>query len=392
MIEYFNINYERSILSSLLFEPIIFDSTRDTISMNDFYLPSHQNIFNAMCMLVDKDKPIDEEFIKQELLKINLFDEQTLSEIMISNPISDIKPYLNEIKDLSSQRKLITLSIRLKEDISIDEKLEVLKNSVISVEDSEIVSDDFSGEDILRTEFKNKITYETGISAVDEIVGGLEKGQLIYVTGAEETGKTHITYKIMENISTFQKVGIISLEFGKRKYKERLQGMMKRGHKLKPSNIKASFESHSILKIEKIIKKWALEGVGFIVLDSFNLIENFKSSDNNANVIDTGRRIFKLTQQLDILLIAISTSTKADHKEGNPSIYGGQLLNHYCDQKWHIMRDLETEDRILWINKNKQNYKYGKEPLSFNKDGSITRYKVETETYQEEEKIKMEVI
>ncbi|MEA2090969.1 MAG: hypothetical protein U9O83_01225, partial [Campylobacterota bacterium] len=174
-----------------------------------------------------------------------------------------------------------------------------------------------------------------------------------------------------------------------RKLKERLEGMVDRGHQLEPKNIKASFESHSIIKIEKIIKKWASEGVGFIVLDSFNLIENFKNKDNNANVIDTGRRLFKLTQQLDILLLVISTSTKADHKDGNPSIYGGQLLNHYCDQKWHIMRDLKTEERLFWVNKNKQNYQYDKKPLHFMKDGSISMIKVETKEYKQESKYEM---
>jgi len=380
--DYFNLSFERSILSTLLFHPIQFENTRENISVIDFYLPSHQNFYNAMINLVDSDKPIDEEFIKQELEKINLFDEQVALEIISSNAIANLTPYINEVKELSSQRKLLSLSLHLKEDISADDKIDFIKKSINGIEDGISIIDDFSGTEILESEFENKIIYDTGIDVIDSLIGGLSKGQLIYVTGAEETGKTHITYKILENISVHQKVGIISLEFGKRKLKERLAGMIKRGHKITPQNIKASFASHSILKIEKMIKKWVSEGVGFIVLDSFNLVENFKSSDNNANVIDTGRRLFKLTQQLDILLLVISTSTKADHKEGNPSIYGGQLLNHYCDQKWHILRDMETEERLLWVNKNKQNYQYGKEVMYFNKDGSIKAFREEVTDYK----------
>jgi len=370
--EYYNLSFERSVLSSMLYKPEIFDDFKDTININDFYLPSHQNIYNAMCSLLDSHKPIDEEFIKHELQKAKVFDEVVMMELLMSNPSANIDNYVNEIKELSSQRKLSALSIRLKDEITTDEKIELLKSSIDEIENSVSIESDISGLELLSTQFENKVTYDTGVKVIDKIVGGLEKGQLIYVTGAEETGKTHVTYKIMENLSIYKKVGIISLEFGKRKLKERLEGMMKRGHKIEPKNIKASFESHSILKIEKIIKKWALDGVGFIVLDSFNLIENFKNSDNNQNVIDTGRRLFKLTQQLDILILVISTSTKADHKEGNPSIYGGQLLNHYCDQKWHIMRDLDTEERLFWVNKNKQNYQYGKEALFFHKDGTIS--------------------
>ena len=46
------------------------------------------------------------------------------------------------------------------------------------------------------------------------------------------------------------------------------------------------------------------------------------------------------------------------------------------------MRNTETEERILWVNKNKQNYTYPRESMYFNKDGSITNYKVEIAEYQ----------
>ena len=392
MIDYYNIAFERSVLSSFLFDSQIFENHRELLVPDDFYLPAFQNVFNAMCLLNDEQKPIDEEFIKKILVSNNSFDESAMLDIMMANPISNIVEYINEVKELSHQRKLVSLSLSIKDDISVDDKVELLKKSIDSIENGLSSVEETDCNNLLDMHFNNKVTYDTGISSINHIIGGLERGQLIYITGAEEAGKTHLSYKIMENLSDGFKVGIISLEFGKRKLKERLQRMIKRGHKLNPKNIKASFESHSINKIEKLIRKWASEGVGFIVLDSFNLVENFKSSDNNHNVIDTGRRLFKLTQQLDILLLCISTSTKADHKEGNPSIYGGQLLNHYCDQKWHILRDLETEERLLWVNKNKQNYQYGKQKLVFNRDGSIGAYKVEETTFSESNNISMPTI
>ena len=375
MNEYYNIAFEKSLLSTFLYNPEQFDDYRETLQSIDFYLPSHLNIYEAMMELSDSNKPIDEEFIKQELNKRNLFDEQVMMQLLIANPISNLQEYVNEVKDLSNQRKLLSLSTQLKDNFTVDEKVDFLKNNIDNIENSISITDEINCDDLLKSEFENKVTYDTGIDVVSDLIGGLEKSQLIYITGAEETGKTHISYKIMENLSAGFKVGIISLEFGKRKLKERLEGMIKRGHKLDPSNIKASFESRSINKVEKIIKKWVSEGVGFIVIDSFNLIENMKNKDNNVNVIDTGRRLFKLTQQLDVLLLVISTSTKADHKEGNPSIYGGQLLHHYCDQKWHILRDMETESRMIWVNKNKQNYKYGKQEVFFMKNGSISKNK-----------------
>ena len=71
----YNLAFERSILSSIVFEPQQFDELSVALKSDDFYLPAHQEIFNVMLTLLQKDYPIDEEFIKKELIKIKKFDE-----------------------------------------------------------------------------------------------------------------------------------------------------------------------------------------------------------------------------------------------------------------------------------------------------------------------------
>ena len=43
-----NINIERSVLSSILFNPATFEEVAAVVSAKDFYLPSHRYIFEAM--------------------------------------------------------------------------------------------------------------------------------------------------------------------------------------------------------------------------------------------------------------------------------------------------------------------------------------------------------
>ncbi|MDD3505008.1 MAG: DnaB-like helicase N-terminal domain-containing protein, partial [Sulfurimonas sp.] len=57
----YNLAFERSILSSIVFEPSQFDELSVTLRQDDFYLPAHQDIFKAMTLLLQKDQPIDEE-------------------------------------------------------------------------------------------------------------------------------------------------------------------------------------------------------------------------------------------------------------------------------------------------------------------------------------------
>ncbi len=61
-----NINIERSVLSSILFNPASFEETASAIKAKDFYLPAHKYIFEAMEACEKDDLPIDEEFVKKK--------------------------------------------------------------------------------------------------------------------------------------------------------------------------------------------------------------------------------------------------------------------------------------------------------------------------------------
>ena len=63
-----NINIERSVLSSILFNPATFEEVAAILSAKDFYLPSHRYLFEAMEACEREDLPIDEEFLKKNNL------------------------------------------------------------------------------------------------------------------------------------------------------------------------------------------------------------------------------------------------------------------------------------------------------------------------------------
>lgn len=111
--ELYNIAFERSILNSFLFEPILLDRYKHHLHVKTFYLPSHQNIFNAMIQLLHVEIPIDEEFLKKQLIKSECFDEQTILEIMSVTPISNIESYIVEVQDIHKKRDINALALQL---------------------------------------------------------------------------------------------------------------------------------------------------------------------------------------------------------------------------------------------------------------------------------------
>ena len=110
----YNLAFERSVLSSIIFDPSGFDDFDAALSPEDFYLSAHQEIYRTMVSLAHRDLPIDEEFIRKDLSAKQKFDERVMVEILTANPIANTKAYVQEIKDKAIKRHLLTLTTEIK--------------------------------------------------------------------------------------------------------------------------------------------------------------------------------------------------------------------------------------------------------------------------------------
>jgi len=201
----YNLAFERSILSSIVFEPSQFDELSTALKVDDFYLPAHQDIFNVMMLLLQKDQPIDEEFIKKELIKTKKFDEQVLLEILSANPISNTKAYVDEIKDKSLKRHLLTLTTEIKR-VTVEEELPAAE--VIDIVEKKLYD---ITQDQQTSDFKDapKMTYDTmeyikemkargnsvlvgvdtGFNELNKMTTGFGKGDLVIIAARPAMGK-----------------------------------------------------------------------------------------------------------------------------------------------------------------------------------------------------------
>ena len=114
-----NINIERSLLSSIFFNPDLFEDVASRLKASDFYLPQHKNIFEAMSYCVKSDQPIDEQFVKDRLSSENKFDEEAMIYIISTNPLPSVGAYVEQIKEKSVKRELVQLSTSIHE-ITVD--------------------------------------------------------------------------------------------------------------------------------------------------------------------------------------------------------------------------------------------------------------------------------
>ncbi|MCK4737689.1 MAG: replicative DNA helicase [Sulfurimonas sp.] len=225
----YNLAFERSILSSIVFEPQQFDELSVALNQDDFYLPAHQDIFKAMILLFQKDQPIDEEFIKKELIKSKKFDEQVMLEILSANPISNTKAYVDEIKDKSLKRHLLTLTTEIKR-VTVEEELPSAE--VVDIVEKKLYE---ITQDNQTTDFKDspKITFDTmeyikemkargnnilvgvdtGFHELNKMTTGFGKGDLVIIAARPAMGKTSFILNTVNSLIMQGKgVAFFSLE------------------------------------------------------------------------------------------------------------------------------------------------------------------------------------
>ncbi len=201
----YNLNIERAILSSILFEPSLFEVVASEAKAEVFYLPAHQHIFNAMEKLSNSDTPIDEEFIRKTLEKEKLFNEEAMLDILATNPLSNTTAYLAEIRDLYLKRELIRMTTEIKqviyeEHLDAPEALDRVQKRLFEVgvdtsnkqfrESEEIVHATLAqiaankerGNDMV-------IGLDTGFFGLNKKTSGLMNGDLIIIAARPSMGK-----------------------------------------------------------------------------------------------------------------------------------------------------------------------------------------------------------
>ncbi|OHE07760.1 MAG: replicative DNA helicase, partial [Sulfurimonas sp. RIFCSPLOWO2_12_FULL_36_74] len=151
------------------------------------------------------DQPIDEEFIKKELIKMKKFDESVMLEILSANPISNTKAYVDEIKDKSLKRHLLTLTTEIKrvtveEELTSAEVIDIVEKKLYEITQDNQTSDfkdspkmTFDTMEYIK-EMKSRgnnilVGVDTGFHELNKMTTGFGKGDLVIVAARPAMGK-----------------------------------------------------------------------------------------------------------------------------------------------------------------------------------------------------------
>jgi len=345
----YNLAFERSILSSIVFEPSQFDELSVALKQDDFYLPAHQDIFKAMITLLQKDQPIDEEFIKKELIKMKKFDESVMLEILSANPISNTKAYVEEIKDKSLKRHLLTLTTEIKrvaveEELPSAEVIDIVEKKLYDITQDNQTSDfkdspkmTFDTMEYIK-EMKARgnnvlVGVDTGFHELNKMTTGFGKGDLVIVAARPAMGgKTSFILNTVNSLITKGKgVAFFSLEMPAEQLMLRLlsiqtsiplqklrvgdmnddQWSSLNGAIDKMNHAKLFVDDQGSININQLRSKLRKlknqhPEIEIAVIDYLQIMQGIGNQDRHLQVSEISRGLKMLARELNIPIVALS--------------------------------------------------------------------------------------
>lgn len=348
---------EKSILGAILVDPDAILRVGDRLKPDDFYREEHKTIYAHMLQLFEKRQPIDLLTLNDSLetaKQLTYIGGSTYLATLTSqvNSSVNITNHADIVRNKAMLRKLITAGSRIAElgyneegetDIVLDNaeaalfgvSQTYLTNNFVPI--STILSESFDRIDELH---KNKGALRgvpTGYKDLDNLLGGLQKSDLIILAARPSVGKTSLALNIAENAAIQHKshVAIFSLEMSKDQLVDRLLSSQSGvdSWKLRSGNLNdADFPklgqamgilSEAAIFIDDMPGQTALDvrtkarrlkmehGLDLIIVDYLQLMTGRNQENRQQEVSEISRALKGVARELNVPLVALSQLSRS---------------------------------------------------------------------------------
>ena len=342
----YDMETEKTIIGTLLMEPdAILDST---VSPDDFYFESHQEVYRAMTSLMADNMPCDMVSVVNKMKEQDTLDKiggaSFIAKMTDVLPTSSAIPgYCRTIKDLALKRKLLQTATGLLEKCQgYGDAREIVDTFgqeffTVTAEQgggaspmSEIIPAVFSAIE-QRTQSDGLAGIPTGFYGLDSLLSGLIPQDLIVLAGRPSMGKTALAVNNigLSAAEAGHKVLVYSLEMGKQALGQRMLSAKARfnSNKLRnglvadhewPRLVQATGQLDklpmtiddsaglSITEIRARAKRHAIRhGVDLIIVDYIQLA-SAKADSREREVAEISSGLKRLAKDLNVPVIALS--------------------------------------------------------------------------------------
>lgn len=357
-----SIESEQSLLGCLLLDKNAVIKVADFLEPRDFYRGIHQEIYKASLDLFEKGEPMDLLTLSNRLKERGQLEEiggnSYLTELVNSVPTaSHILNYAKIVQRKRILRDLIDTSHEIgvlgyNETEDTDLLLDQAEKRIFSIAQKSLsqnfipvkatLEDAFERIDKLSKHEAGFRGLPTGFTALDNILAGLQKSDLIILASRPGLGKSAMATNIATNVAISQKipVGLFSLEMSKDQVVDRLIASLSNVDlwKLRTGRLSSADEDNDFSRIQQAMgiladapiyiddsassnilqmramarRLQAEKGLGLIIVDYLQLMEPRNAADQIVRQItEISRSLKGLARELNIPVLALSQLSRA---------------------------------------------------------------------------------
>lgn len=347
-----NTEAEQSVIGCVLLDRDALVKISDLITPQDFYEPRHQQIFEAILALFEKNIAIDILTVTNLLQEKNLLDRvgggAYLAELVNSVPTAGhVVNYAMIVRKKGSLRRLISAAseisnLAFEENEDIEKILDKAEQKLFAVSQQHLHQNFFSLNSVLHATFeridelhreKGKLRgVPTGFIDLDKLLGGLQRSDLVILAARPSMGKTSLALEIARFVGVNLKVpvGIFSLEMSKDQLVDRLLSSQSDVNlfKIRSGNLnEEDFEKigqamgelseapifiddsagSNIMEVRTKARRLQAEnGVGLIIIDYLQLMEGRSQENRVQEVSEISRALKLLAREMNVPVLALS--------------------------------------------------------------------------------------
>lgn len=356
-----NLEAEQSTLGSMMIERAALEKGMEILRGEDFYRPTHQEIFDCLTALAERDEPCDLITLQEELRKRGKLEDcggtEYLMALVDSVPTAaNLEHYAKIVEQKSILRKLIAAGTQIigmandeeKDVVALTDEAEKLIFNVAQRRMGEyfqpitpLVMQTWEWIDRRYRDKGEASGIPTGFVKLDHMTSGLQPSDFIIIAARPSMGKTALALNMAINaaIDSKQTVAIFSIEMSSEQLVQRMMCMRAHAnaHRLRtgyfedeewdrlakaanelwnaPIYIDDTTDMTHMAMRAKCRRLKAEQGLGLIVVDYLQLMRSHRNIDNRVQEIsEIARGLKSLARELKVPVIALSQLSRAVEK------------------------------------------------------------------------------
>jgi replicative DNA helicase len=212
----FSIEAEKCLVASMMLDKECIGQVVQIVDRDAFYQADHQILWDLLVKLYEQNRSIDAVLVREELLKRQLLDEiggvAYLGEILNCVPSSaHATHYAGIVREKALLRQLISASNEILRDAYAPHEqaeliLDKAEKRIFDIAQRKIGKAVVAMEEVLHEVFemienRGQRGIETDYFELDEMMNGLQNGEMIIVAARPSMGKTAFAMNIVENVA-----------------------------------------------------------------------------------------------------------------------------------------------------------------------------------------------